>query len=672
TLNARSTLTLCNGCISTVSTARNNSSASKLSRTIPENLLQESAQSTASTGKIEKISKAMKAYLEKAKEHDDFIKERQKEFEFGKRHLCNIMGWDHNNITQKDIDLAIEYLIPSGLFDLRARPQMKPPEDIYLKKKVAEFDVFGKPHHSLFYTKKPNYYQLLHDVFATYMNLCKFEDEMIRQGVINPSPESQASLYDSMWLNKDELKNMILEKISDEEYDYAISSLETIANHPYSANAKNFLMKYRKELVSVTSQMEVPPLTYTEDGRSYAIGEGYRKHCVAQVTVWSNGKGSFIVNGKDILYFSHFKEREQLMFPLQFTGLLFKVDVEATVTGNGIAAQAGAIRHGLSLALRSFVEPSVVEDMRLAGLLTKDRRKSAPNGKLTVYLGKRDFGDYQTHCEPVEGPGPEDNGPPLGVEYELKLFIANSEQEKPSRRNSVSMAIRKLLYTTPSPTLRQPSAIVSKGFMLSAGKLNLEVTLDREIYFHGDKISAHVTVSNYSKKNVRNIKVSVVQHTEVTLVNGHYSKTVASIESREGCPITPGASFSKVFQLLPLAAQNRDRRGIALDGMLKEADTNLASSTPGSSADAIGIVISYVVRVRLYLGAIGGDLSADVPFKLANPVEQQAKEKSAPDNKESEKMDGDKRLKKQLTREMSTDLIFEDFARRRQESEDLE
>lgn len=62
------------------------------------------------------------------------------------------------------------------------------------------------------------------------------------------------------------------------------------------------------------------------------------------------------------------------MFPLQFTGLLFKVDLEATVKGHGVSAQAGAIRHGLSLALRSFVETPMVEEMRLAGLLTKDRR----------------------------------------------------------------------------------------------------------------------------------------------------------------------------------------------------------------------------------------------------------------------------------------------------------
>lgn len=62
------------------------------------------------------------------------------------------------------------------------------------------------------------------------------------------------------------------------------------------------------------------------------------------------------------------------MFPLLMAGKLGKVDVEVTVTGDGISAQAGAIRHGISLALRSFLEAEQREQLRLAGLLTKDRR----------------------------------------------------------------------------------------------------------------------------------------------------------------------------------------------------------------------------------------------------------------------------------------------------------
>ncbi|KAG8185912.1 hypothetical protein JTE90_028910 [Oedothorax gibbosus] len=377
-------------------------------------------------------------------------------------------------------------------------------------------------------------------------------------------------------------------------------------------------------------------------------------------------------------------------------------------------------------------------------------KKTAPNGKLTVYLGKRDFGDYGDSVEPVEGvvmvdsdylkdrkvygqvvttfrygreedevmglqfhrqlylaldqiyprdqeqdksdlqdkltrklgdgaipftfdlpenappsvtlqPGSDDQGAPLGVEYELKLFVADSKEEKPHKRNSVSMAIRKLQYYVPGPNVRQPSTLVSKGFVLSPGKLSLEVTLDREYYYHGDKIAVHMVATNHSKKTIRNIKVNIIQNTEVTMVNGHYSKAVASIESREGCPIIPGATVSKVFYVIPTVENTKIKRGIALDGMLKEGDTNLASSTL-NSADALGIIISYMVRVRLYMGAIGGELVADVPFKLTSPTPEKQREVS----------NLQRRLHKQMSREMSTDLVFEDFARRRQFSEDNE
>lgn len=43
--------------------------------------------------------------------------------------------------------------------------------------------------------------------------------------------------------------------------------------------------------------------------------------------------------------------------------------------------------------------------------------------------------------------------------------------------------------------------------------------------------------------------------------------------------VTSGATLQKVYKLLPLLANNRERRGIALDGKLKHEDTNLASSS---------------------------------------------------------------------------------------------
>ena len=57
---------------------------------------------------------------------------------------------------------AVAYLFPCGLFEKKARPLMKPPEEIFPPKKEAEFDVTGRPFHFLFYTFVPNFYQILH------------------------------------------------------------------------------------------------------------------------------------------------------------------------------------------------------------------------------------------------------------------------------------------------------------------------------------------------------------------------------------------------------------------------------------------------------------------------------------------------------------------------------
>lgn len=48
---------------------------------------------------------------------------------------------------------------------------------------------------------------------------------------------------------------------------------------------------------------------------------------------------------------------------------------------------------------------------------------------------------------------------------------------------------------------------------------------------------------------------------------------------REGFPLGSGSTLNKVYSLVPLLANNKDKWGLALDGQLKHEDTNLASST---------------------------------------------------------------------------------------------
>lgn len=197
-------------------------------------------------------------------------------------------------------------------------------------------------------------------------------------------------------------------------------------------------------------------------------------------------------------------------------------------------------------------------------------KKSTSNGKITVYLGKRDFVDHITHVDPIDGvvlidpyyvkdlkvyghvlaafrygredldvlgltfrkdlyfgseqifpqatydrpltrlqerlikklgpnaypfyfelpphcpasvslqPAPGDTGKPCGVDYELKVFVGDGPDDKPHKRSSVRLAIRKIMYA-PSKVGEQPSVEVSKEFMLSPNKIHLEASLDKEV-----------------------------------------------------------------------------------------------------------------------------------------------------------------------------------------------
>lgn len=158
------------------------------------------------------------------------------------------------------------------------------------------------------------------------------------------------------------------------------------------------------------------------------------------------------------------------------------------------------------------------------------------------------------------------------------------------------------------------------------------------------------------------------------MVNAQFSKYVASMETREGCPITPGASFTKVVYLVPLASSNKDRRGVALDGRLRDDDANLASSTlvPDGKCpiDAIGIVISYSVRVKLNCGTLGGELVTDVPFKLLHPAPGTIEKDRAQAIKKTKSIDG--RYEKSFANDDDDNIVFEDFARFRLSRDELE
>uniref|UniRef100_A0A5F4VWS7 Beta-arrestin-1 n=1 Tax=Callithrix jacchus TaxID=9483 RepID=A0A5F4VWS7_CALJA len=357
-------------------------------------------------------------------------------------------------------------------------------------------------------------------------------------------------------------------------------------------------------------------------------------------------------------------------------------------------------------------------------------KKASPNGKLTVYLGKRDFVDHIDLVDPVDGvvlvdpeylkerrvyvtltcafrygredldvlgltfrkdlfvanvqsfppapedkkpltrlqerlikklgehaypftfeippnlpcsvtlqPGPEDTGKACGVDYEVKAFCAENLEEKIHKRNSVRLVIRKVQYAPERPG-PQPTAETTRQFLMSDKPLHLEASLDKEIYYHGEPISVNVHVTNNTNKMVKKIKISVRQYADICLFNTAQYKCPVAMEEADDT-VAPSSTFCKVYTLTPFLANNREKRGLALDGKLKHEDTNLASSTllrEGANREILGIIVSYKVKVKLVVsrGGLLGDLASsdvavELPFTLMHP-----KPKEEPPHREGE------------------------------------
>jgi small subunit ribosomal protein S9 len=104
----------------------------------------------------------------------------------------------------------------------------------------------------------------------------------------------------------------------------------------------------------------------------YATGR--RKTSVARVRLRPGG-GEFTLNQKNLE--EYFGGHEALKMvakqPFAVTETTEKFDVLAIVTGGGPAAQAGAIRHGISRALCEF-NLELRKRLKKAGFLTRDAR----------------------------------------------------------------------------------------------------------------------------------------------------------------------------------------------------------------------------------------------------------------------------------------------------------
>uniref|UniRef100_A0AAR2KHC7 Arrestin C-terminal-like domain-containing protein n=1 Tax=Pygocentrus nattereri TaxID=42514 RepID=A0AAR2KHC7_PYGNA len=377
-------------------------------------------------------------------------------------------------------------------------------------------------------------------------------------------------------------------------------------------------------------------------------------------------------------------------------------------------------------------------------------KKSSPNCKLTVYLGKRDFVDHLDHVDPVDGvllidpeylkdrrvfvtltcafrygredldvlglsfrkdlyistfqafpplpeerkplsrlqerllkklgqhahpfnftipqnlpcsvtlqPGPEDTGKACGVDFEIRAFCAKSVEEKIHKRNSVRLVIRKVQYAPEKPG-PQPMVETTRSFLMSDRSLHLEASLDKEV-------PANPAVCPCSLPTVR-------QYADICLFStAQYKCPVAQVEADD--QVSPSSTFCKVYTLTPTLNNNREKRGLALDGKLKHEDTNLASSTivkDMSNKEVLGILVSYRVKVKLVVslspsGHLFLDVSVELPFVLMHPKPSEQPSSRPQSVVPETDAPVDTNLIEFETNNFSQDddFVFEDFARLR-------
>uniref|UniRef100_A0A287A233 Beta-arrestin-2 n=1 Tax=Sus scrofa TaxID=9823 RepID=A0A287A233_PIG len=161
---------------------------------------------------------------------------------------------------------------------------------------------------------------------------------------------------------------------------------------------------------------------------------------------------------------------------------------------------------------------------------------------------------------------------------------------------------------------------------------------------------------------------TVRQYADICLFStAQYKCPVAQLEQDD--QVSPSSTFCKVYTITPLLSNNREKRGLALDGKLKHEDTNLASSTivkEGANKEVLGILVSYRVKVKLVVSR-GGDVSVELPFVLMHPKPQEhitlpRPQSAAP---ETDVPVDTNLIEFDTNYATDDDIVFEDFARLR-------
>jgi small subunit ribosomal protein S9 len=103
-------------------------------------------------------------------------------------------------------------------------------------------------------------------------------------------------------------------------------------------------------------------------------GTGKRKSAIARVRLTTGG-GEVVVNDRTLdQYFGRETSRMVVQQPFEVTNTTGQFRTDVNVCGGGIAAQASAIRHGITRALLE-ANPELRPALKKNGFITRDSRE---------------------------------------------------------------------------------------------------------------------------------------------------------------------------------------------------------------------------------------------------------------------------------------------------------
>ena len=112
----------------------------------------------------------------------------------------------------------------------------------------------------------------------------------------------------------------------------------------------------------------------TADRVSTIWATGKRKSSIARIRL-QPGDGAIVVNRRPLdAYFGRETSRMIVHQPFEVTSTQQRYRVDVNVHGGGVAAQAVAIRHGITRALLQ-ADPEFRISLKKAGFITRDSRK---------------------------------------------------------------------------------------------------------------------------------------------------------------------------------------------------------------------------------------------------------------------------------------------------------